>query len=86
MKLTTTHKLSVLIARYQEQAINLRHLDNFDVKIFGGFISIQFAFASWFAIHPIADIVVKFGLIAINFALLIVCFNILRSSRSVGVR
>src|SRR3990172_4272816 len=82
MKLSVPQKIEVLLTRYKEHAAHIRHLDNFDVKIFGGFISIQLALASWFAIHPIDDVLTKFGLCIVNFSLLIVTFFIILGSRN----
>ena len=75
-----TKKIEILLVRYQEHAAHIRHLDNFDVRIFGGFISIQLALAGWFATHSIDGVFAKFGLSLVNFSLLLACLMILRGS------
>jgi hypothetical protein len=75
-------KLTVLLERYKEHAAHIRHLDNFDVRIFGGFITLQLALASWFAVNPIHAPLIKLGVIAVNAALLLVAFFIISGSRN----
>jgi len=74
-------KTEVLLTRYQEHAAHIRHLDNFDVKISGGFISIQIAFAGWLAAHPVQGAVVKVGLTVVNVSLLLTFIVIIVGSR-----
>ena len=40
-----------LLTRYKEHTAHLRDLNQYDLKVFGGFLTIQLALASWFTIH-----------------------------------
>jgi hypothetical protein len=82
MDLSAKDKIEILLTRYKEHAAHLRHLDNFDVRIFGGFITIQLVLASWFATHPIHELIAKLGITVVNFSLLVVAFSIIKSSRN----
>ncbi len=75
------NEFEVLKVRYVEQAAHIRDLNMFDVKIFGGFMTIQLALASWFAIHPVSIIWLKIGILVIDLALLFVCIKIIHGSR-----
>jgi hypothetical protein len=74
------HDVDVLLTRYKEHAGHLRALDLLDLRVAGGFVTIQLAFGSWFVSHPVKSIVIKFLLLVIDAALLGVCLRLLRGS------
>jgi len=69
-------KCQILETRYKEQAANLRDLNQYDFRLFGGFLTVQLVVASWFAAHP-SSIFVVVGLFLIDLALLAVCIRIM---------
>jgi len=72
--------VDILLTRYKEQAAHIRALDVLDLRVAGGFVTIQLAFGSWFVSHPVKSIVIKGLLLLIDAALLIVCLRLLRGS------
>lgn len=74
-------RLDILKTRYSEQAANLRDLNQYDLKVVGGFITIQLALAAWFANNPLNDWVPKLAILALDFALLFVCIFVIDGSR-----
>jgi hypothetical protein len=76
------HDADVLITRFEQHAQQLRHLDLYDVKIAGGFLTVQLLLGSWFAANPIGGLRTRLLLIAIDAAFLIVCWMIIRASRA----
>ena len=69
-------KCQILETRYKEQAANLRDLNQYDFRLFGGFLTVQLVVAGWFAAHP-SSIFVAVGLFLIDLALLAVCIRIM---------
>jgi hypothetical protein len=80
------HDADVLISRFEQHAEQLRHLDLYDVKIAGGFLTVQLILASWFANKPFGDLLTRLLLIAIDAAFWVVCWNILRASHKMRRR
>jgi hypothetical protein len=72
----------VLITRFEQHAEQLRHLDLYDVKIAGGFLTVQLLLGSWFAAHPIGGLGTRLSLIVIDAAFFVVCWMIIRASRA----
>jgi hypothetical protein len=73
-------KCQILLTRYKEQAAHLRDLNQYDLRFFGGFLTIQLVMAGWFAAHP-SNIFVAIGIFVIDLALLAVCIKIMRANR-----
>jgi uncharacterized membrane protein YfcA len=71
----------ILETRYKEQAAHLRDLNQYDFRVFGGFLTIQLALGSWFATHPPDSWLPRSGVLVIDLALLIVCAQLLRGNR-----
>jgi hypothetical protein len=75
------NEFEVLKVRYAEQAAHIRDLNQYEMRLFGGFISIQLLLASWFAAHPISDSWSKVGILLVDSAMLLVCLQILTAVR-----
>jgi hypothetical protein len=72
----------ILITRFEQHAEQLRHLDIYDVKIAGGFLTVQLLLGSWFAANPIGGLETRLSLIVIDAAFFAVCWMIIRASRT----
>ncbi len=74
------HEVDILVARYAQQAEHLRSLDLYDVRIVSGFLTVQILLGAWIYTHPIKAICPKASLLLIDFALLVCCAAVLRTS------
>lgn len=75
------HKFEALKTRYVEHASHMRDLNQFELRVFGGFLTIQLVLAGWFGSHPLENTLAKVGVFVVDLALLIVCLQILRAVR-----
>lgn len=75
------NRCEILTTRYKERAAHLRDLNQYDLRLFGGFLTIQLALASWFAIHAPDSWLAKSAILVIDLALLIVCQQIISANR-----
>jgi hypothetical protein len=75
------NEFEVLKTRYVEQAAHLRDLNQYDLRVTGGFITIQLLLASWFASHPLTSWGLKGAIAVTDFAMLIVCLRIMSGAR-----
>ena len=69
MELTPEQKFEALKLRYQDHVALLRWMTNLDFKIFGGYMTLQLAFASWLSQHPVLATWSRLGLFVIDFTL-----------------
>jgi hypothetical protein len=74
-------KCEILLTRYREQAAHLRDLNQYDLRVFGGFLAIQLALASWFAIHVPNGWPAKIAILIIDLALCVICQKFLNSNK-----
>jgi hypothetical protein len=56
-------------------------MNQYDLRVFGGFLTLQLALASWFAIHQPGSLLAKSGILVIDLALLIVCLKSINGNR-----
>jgi hypothetical protein len=72
----------ILLTRYKEHAEHIRHLDLFEIRVASGFVTVQLIFGSWFVSHPVESCAIKFSLLLIDIALLLVCVQLLLGARN----
>jgi hypothetical protein len=75
------NKFEILKTRYVEQAANLRDFNDFDLKVLGGFITIQLGLASWFGSHSLPSSGARIAIALIDLAALVVCWRMLKGVR-----
>src|SRR5258708_24408070 len=75
------NRCEILTTRYKEQAAHLRDLNQYDLRVFGGFLTIQLALASWLTIHAPDRWLARRAILAIDMALLTVCLMFIRANR-----
>ena len=63
------HEFESLKLRYEDQVVLLRALTALDIKIFTGFITIQFILGGWISTQPIDSLSIKVGLLLIDIVL-----------------
>jgi hypothetical protein len=66
---TPDRKLTAALHEHKSQVDLLRHQTGLDLRIFGGYISLQLAVGSWIATHPIPNLKARLGMGAIDLAL-----------------
>ena len=75
------NRREILETRYKEQAAHIRDMNQYDLRVFGGFLTIQLVLASWIVAHPINSIYGTFSVLAIDSALLVVCLKFIAANR-----
>ena len=66
---TPDRKLTAALQEHKNQVELLRHQTNVDLRIFGGYISLQLAVGSWISVHPIPSLQARLGMGAVDLAL-----------------
>lgn len=74
--------VDILLTRYKEHAQHLRHMDTYDLRVTGGFLTVQLLLVSWFAAHPLGGDWPKLLLIGIDAVFCLLCYVAVWSSRS----
>jgi hypothetical protein len=75
------NRCEILTTRYREHAAYLRDLNQYDLRVVGGFLTIQLALASWLTIQAPGGLIAKIALFVIDLALLAVCLQIIHANR-----
>jgi hypothetical protein len=78
--LTSSHKVDILKARYAEQAENLRSLNLFELRVVGGYLTVQLASVGWFLANGVSDVWGKAIFLVVDFALLFVSLMVIKSA------
>jgi hypothetical protein len=75
------HEFEVLKACYVEQVANLRNLNDYDLRVLAGFLTVQLGLASWFALHPPNNLLSIIIIIVINLVVTLACKKMLEGAR-----
>jgi len=75
-------KADVLKTRYREQAAHLRDFNQYELRVVGGYLTIQLLLAGWFSSHPPTGLISAAGTGVIDLVLFIsVCVMLTRARR-----